>query len=854
MSAENSSSTAARGRELWSLREDVSLEGDPFRDPLRLRGRWGDITIPRSSQLVRETLYRMGLGPISLENATSAAAGPATGTYQDPAEVQAQVTELHSVLERLQPLIVRSIAQKSGQPLLSVVPLTMRSRFYPVPLAAGAPYRLSVYACLRADGREYSIESPLSLHRVVLHRTAAMRLIAPLASPITPAAFTAALSLAEPAAARVLEYLAAAGMVVGAQGAGNTSVFAEDLDTAVVGWSPVEMMFHIRSTLGRHDHNFGVTYPAGTTRPVEPVVKPQASRHIPLHAPRWEDLRRSDPPVVVAMEVRRSVRRYAGSPITAAQLGDLLYRTARVRSLITAAPGGQDPPDVPPRGTPYSNRPYPSGGACYELELYLTVGSCTGLANGVYHYDPLGHRLEPVSADRAAADELLDAACMTAALDSPAQVLISMTARFRRLSWRYEGLAYRLVLMHVGVLMQNLYIACAAMGLAPCALDAVDIDVAARAFGADWRTEPCVGQFLVGGQPDANGAHRADRARLSRMLLNMPPFLDGAYLGHHDNLMEANWAGRLRCRIFLPDQSEVTFERRGWTAVEPTRQANLEKVGRKFLEGFEYGMAGRQLADIESSLETVEPAFRGFAYEGCAMALAVRDGIRPSGRHWVRDLLASRGANHIYMAYIGVGWAMARLPKLRWRAIEPHDPLLRWLALDGYGFHQAYFRTQQYVWGQRQDRIPGWEPHWYASRVADQGMGRALWFVDGSDVQRVASTIEAFPQSRRGDLWSGASLASVYAGGADAGELSDMVRLAGPYRSYAAQGAAFAAKARLLAGLVTPGTELGVKVHCDMSVEEAAAVTDEALDGLPSDEGDTPRFEIWRERIRSRFE
>ena len=846
-------STAAGGRELWSLREDVSLEGDPFRDPVRLRGRWGDITIARSSQLVRETLYRMALGPISLENATSAAAMPARGTYRDPAEVRAQVTELHSVLERLQPLIVRSLAQTSGQPLLSVVPLTMRSRFYPVPLAPGAPFRLSVYACLRADGREYSIESPLSLHRVVLHRTAAMRLIAPLASPITPAAFTAALSPAEPAAARVLEYLAAAGMVVGAQGPGNTSVFAEDLDTAVVGWSPVEMMFHIRSTLGRHDHNFGVTYPAGTTRPVEPVVKPQASRYIPLHAPRWEDLRRSDPPVVVAMEVRRSVRRYAGSPITAAQLGDLLYRTARVRSLITA-PGGQDPPDVPATGTPYSNRPYPSGGACYELELYLTVGSCTGLANGVYHYDPLGHRLEPVGADRAAADELLSAACMTAALDSPAQVLISMTARFRRLSWRYEGLAYRLVLMHVGVLMQNLYIACAAMGLAPCALDAVDIDVAARAFGADWRTEPCVGQFLVGGQPDVDGALRADRAHLSCMLLTMPPFLDGAYLGHHDNLMDPNWAGRLRCRIFLPDQSEVTFERRGWTAVEPTRQANLEKVGRKFLEGFEYGMADRQLADIESSLETVEPAFRGFAYEGCAMALAVRDGIRPSGRHWVRDLLASRGANHVYMAYIGVGWAMARLPKLRWRAIEPHDPLLRWLALDGYGFHQAYFRTQQYVWGQRQDRIPGWEPHWYASRVADQGMGRALWFVNGSDVQRVASTIEAFPQSRRGDLWSGASLASVYAGGADAGELSDMVRLAGPHRSYAAQGAAFAAKARLLAGLVTPGTELGVKVHCDMSVEEAAAVTDEAIDGLPSDEGDTPRFEIWRERIRSRFE
>lgn len=265
-------------------------------------------------------------------------------------------------------------------------------------------------------------------------------------------------------------------------------------------------------------------------------------------------------------------------------------------------------------------------------------------------------------------------------------------------------------------------------------------------------------------------------------------------------------------------------------------------------------MAGLSLTDIESSLEAVEPAFRGFSYEGCAMALAVRDGIRPAGQHWVRDLLASRGADHIYMAYIGVGWAMARLPRLRWRAIEPHDPLLRWLALDGYGFHQAYFRTQEYVWRQHRATIPGWEPAGYANRAVDQGIGRALWFVNGSDVQRVATTIDAFPQSRQGDLWSGAALASVYAGGADAGELSDMVRLAGPYRSHAAQGAVFAAKARLLAGLVLPGTELGVKAHCDMSVEEAAAVSDEARHGLPPEDAGLPSYEVWRDRIRKRFE
>jgi enediyne biosynthesis protein E3 len=318
--------------------------------------------------------------------------------------------------------------------------------------------------------------------------------------------------------------------------------------------------------------------------------------------------------------------------------------------------------------------------------------------------------------------------------------------------------------------------------------------------------------------------------------------------------METTWLGRARSRFFMPDESEVTFVKRGFSPTDPTRQANLEKVGRIFLNGFEYALAGRSLADIESSLEEIEPTFRGFAYEGGGMGLAVRDALLPAGQHWSRDMLAGKGANHVYMIYIGAGWAMARVPRVRWRSITPRDPLLRWLALDGWGFHQAYFYTSQYVGGQSRSGVPGWRPAPYALRAADQGIGRALWFVNGSDVERVAAAIGKFEPSRHGDLWSGAGLASVYAGGVDAGELADMVRLAGRHRQSAAQGAAFAAKARLLAGLVTPGTELGVKVHCGMTVEEAAAVTDEAAEGLPADSaGNISAYEVWRERIRNRF-
>ncbi len=318
--------------------------------------------------------------------------------------------------------------------------------------------------------------------------------------------------------------------------------------------------------------------------------------------------------------------------------------------------------------------------------------------------------------------------------------------------------------------------------------------------------------------------------------------------------MDPTLIGTLRHRLFAPDPREVLLERRGFHVPDAERQANLENVGRTFLEGFKYGMVGRGTADIESSLETVERTVRGFAYEGCAMALAVRDAMLPVRRHWIRDFLAGRGGVHIYMAYIGVGWAMARLPRIRWRAITPGDSLLRWLALDGLGFHQAYFRTSQYVTGQYQARIPRWQPGDYANRVVDQGIGRALWFVNGSDVERVAANIGQFAPARRGDLWSGAALASVYAGGVDAGDLETMARLAGEHRPDAAQGAAFAAKARLLADLATEHTEIGVKVYCGLSVEEAAAVTEEAREGLPDAAGDVPGYEIWRQRIRKRFE
>ena len=122
----------------------------------------------------------------------------------------------------------------------------------------------------------------------------------------------------------------------------------------------------------------------------------------------------------------------------------------------------------------------------------------------------------------------------------------------------------------------------------------------------------------------------------------------------------------------------------------------------------------------------------------------------------------------------------------------------------------------------------------------------------GADAQRVSDTIARFDKSRHADLWSGIGLACAYAGAYTERELTVFCSAADSYRAQLAQGAAFAAKARLRAGNLVSHTETACKVICGTSALEAAEVTDAALKNLPRD-GSEPAFEVWRRRIQQEF-
>ncbi|GHG82222.1 DUF1702 family protein [Streptomyces griseocarneus] len=306
----------------------------------------------------------------------------------------------------------------------------------------------------------------------------------------------------------------------------------------------------------------------------------------------------------------------------------------------------------------------------------------------------------------------------------------------------------------------------------------------------------------------------------------------------------------LRRKILTPGVSATNLDRRGFHKKNSAARDLLEMIGRTFLEGYGHAVGERSIAEAEARLEAVPRQFRGFAYEGAAMGATVLDALPGSGGRRLPALLSGRGRDHEYMAYVGVGWAMARLPRFRWPDATRTDPLLRWLVLDGYGFHQAYFHTERYVRGQFQDPGLAWgaEPASYHRNAIDQGIGRALWFVAGTDPERAADLIDAYPAHRRPDLYSGTGLAATYAGGADEAELRYLAERSGAYRPQLLQGAAFAAEARERAGLTVDHTRLATRTLCDMDPAQAAKLCSGTRPDVSSG-GDVPAYEIWRRRI-----
>jgi hypothetical protein len=311
--------------------------------------------------------------------------------------------------------------------------------------------------------------------------------------------------------------------------------------------------------------------------------------------------------------------------------------------------------------------------------------------------------------------------------------------------------------------------------------------------------------------------------------------------------------GTFRRVLLTPSLAKVSFRGRGFPGATAPAAARLEAIPQSVIAGFEWGIESRTLWEIERRLELVDPEMRGFAYEGATMALTVRDSVRG---HRTRDLLLGSGQPHIFLTYIGIGFAMARLPRPLWRKVlpdlsgSPYFPTMSWLAVDGYGFDRAYFDTKRIVEQQRVLAPYPWAGDAnYFPRAVDQGIGRALWFIHGGVAREVTAAVRRFDPRRQADLWSGVGLAATFAGGSPADALAELAASAGEHEAEVALGAIFAAKARTYSGFVPGHTHDAIRALSGLDLGGAVALADRTE--VPAEgDGPVPQYELWRRNIR----
>jgi len=272
-------------------------------------------------------------------------------------------------------------------------------------------------------------------------------------------------------------------------------------DDSLVLWDFHDLLFHCRSTKGRHANPFGGIYPYASLISPLPAVRPRwAGKKIDLGKFSSTGMK-TDLAVARVLRKRRSVRSFDDHrPITLSEVSRFLDGTARVQSrwssTLDLGDGGSGPPIA------HTLRPYPSGGASHAIELYLAVNRCDRLARGFYHYDAGEHALVQLDVRAGEFEALLKSAEVAMGAPAAPQILITIAARFGRTSWKYSSIAYSLVLKDVGVLTQTFYMLATAMGLGGCAIGGVNIDLFARMTGIQFYIEGPVGQFAIGrGKP-----------------------------------------------------------------------------------------------------------------------------------------------------------------------------------------------------------------------------------------------------------------------------------------------------------------------------------------------------------------
>ena len=206
--------------------------------------------------------------------------------------------------------------------------------------------------------------------------------------------------------------------------------------------------------------------------PIEKPFDPAASRVQLLARAQWEDCI-TQPDLVSAIANRESRREFSSSWLSLAELSFLLWATQGVRRIVR---------------NHVSLRTVPSAGARHSFETYVFANRVQGIETGLHRYLPVENELlmlNPIQDMEAA----LTHACMGQGFVGDSAATFAWTTIPYRMEWRYSVAAHRVILIDVGHVCQNLYLACEAIRAGTCAVGAYDQQAVDALLGVDGENE-----------------------------------------------------------------------------------------------------------------------------------------------------------------------------------------------------------------------------------------------------------------------------------------------------------------------------------------------------------------------------
>lgn len=170
------------------------------------------------------------------------------------------------------------------------------------------------------------------------------------------------------------------------------------------------------------------------------------------------------------LENRESRRQYAAKEISLTELSYLLWATQGVKEINEAKT--------------FTRRTVPSAGARHPFETYLLINRVQGLAQGLYRYLALEHKLLLLDASTDVNQKITDA-CLKQKHVQTSAVTFCWVADIARTYWRYGERSFRYILLDAGHVCQNLYLAAETIRCGACAIAAYDDDLINAALGVD---------------------------------------------------------------------------------------------------------------------------------------------------------------------------------------------------------------------------------------------------------------------------------------------------------------------------------------------------------------------------------